>query len=211
MKRIPCCIALLGSVALLATAASSATAQEQKRPEGWITRFDRAGQADTAVLLVDMPPGWHVTSGPSGIHYDPRQTAQGNFRLEAPIFLFPDSREREAFGVFFGGRNLQGDEQAYSYFLIRGDGSFLVKRRDGSRTPVVVDWTQHDAVEPKKTEGQAKNTLAVEAGPDTVEFFVNDAKVASVPRSDLLVDGVVGLRVNHGLNLHITTLEVTRK
>jgi len=207
MNHILCSIALVAA----ATTALPAAAQEQKRPDGWITRFDRPGQADTAVLLVDMPPGWHVTSGPAGIHYDPNRTARGNFRLESEIFLFPDSREREAFGIFFGGRNLQGDDQSYSYFLIRGDGSFLVKRRDGTQTPVVVDWTPHDAILAKKAEGQAKNTLAVEAGAETVDFFVNGARVASVPRSDLQVDGVVGLRVNHRLDLHVTSLAVTTK
>ncbi|MBP1778939.1 MAG: hypothetical protein H6Q86_4950, partial [candidate division NC10 bacterium] len=32
---------------------------------------------------------------------------------------------------------------------------------------------------------------------------------ASRPRADVAVDGVVGLRVNHNLNLHVSKLEVT--
>jgi hypothetical protein len=42
-----------------------------------------------------------------------------------------------------------------------------------------------------------------------VDFMINGTKVASRPRADLAVDGVVGLRVNHNLNLHVSKLEVT--
>ena len=54
-----------------------------------------------------------------------------------------------------------------------------------------------------------KNVIAVEARGDRVRFFVNGSEVASVPRSELAVDGQVGLRVNHRLNLHVSRLEVT--
>ena len=37
---------------------------------------------------------------------------------------------------------------------------------------------------------------------------MNGAVVTSLPRADLSLDGVVGLRVNHGLNLHVTNLKV---
>lgn len=195
--------------ALLLTLALPATAQERGRPDGWISRFDRGQEG--AGMLVAMPPGWHLNPGPSGIHYHPDRTASGNFRIASESFLFPDSRPREAYGVFFGGRDLDGPNQAYSYFLVRGDGSFLVKRRDGAETSTVVEWTSHDAIVPLQSDGQAKNTLAVEAGTDAVDFFINGTKVTSVPRDRLLVNGVVGLRVNHGLNIHVTNLTVTSK
>jgi hypothetical protein len=51
--------------------------------------------------------------------------------------------------------------------------------------------------------------LAVEAGAETVRFFVNDEEVAAVPRAELDVDGIFGFRVNHRLNLHISTLAAT--
>jgi len=38
---------------------------------------------------------------------------------------------------------------------------------------------------------------------------VNGQEVATLPRADLAVDGVVGIRVNHALNLHVSRLEVT--
>jgi hypothetical protein len=136
-----------------------------------------------------MPPGWHVTSGPAGILYDPSRTAEGEYRLSAEIFLFPGER-REGFGVFFGGRELSGPDQAYTYFLIRKDGRFLVKTRSGAETAVVVPWTEHAAILPHDGgEGSVKNLLAVEAGADEVHFYVNGERVTSVPRSELADGG----------------------
>jgi hypothetical protein len=51
------------------------------------------------------------------------------------------------------------------------------------------------------------NVLTIEARGDTVRFLVNDAEVASLPRSEVPVDGVYGFRVNHALNVHVRSLE----
>lgn len=193
--------------AALVTLAAPALAQE--RPEGWRTRFDRPNANPAELEFVSMAPGWHITTGPAGIFYHPDSTATGRFRLEAEIFLFPtNGRDREAFGVFFGGRDLEGAGQAYSYFLIRNTGSYLVKRRAGAGTSDVVGWTDAPSMARQAGEDQAKNVFAVEAGAETVEFYLNGARLRSVPRSDLDVDGIVGLRVNHGLNLHVSSLTV---
>jgi len=202
----------LTAFALLALAAAGprpAHSQDLQRPPTWKVRFDRPNTPDSAIYYVDMPPGWHVTTQRvAAILYDPARTGQGNFSLESEIFLFPSERPREAYGVFFGGRDLDGTNQAYVYFLVRGDGSFLVKRRNGSNTETVVDWTQHDAVLPMGSEN-VKNVLGVHAGGDTVEFLVNGISVTSVPRAGIECNGIVGLRVNHALNLHVTSLTVT--
>jgi hypothetical protein len=201
-------ITLLG----LALAGSALSAQEQQlqRPGDWKVRFDRPGQPDTAVYFVAMPPGWHITTGPAGILYNPATVARGEFRIKATVFLFdPGQRHREAYGVLFGGRDLDGVGQSYTYFLIRDSGEFLVKRRDGDSTSTVRNWTTSDAVvRHPGGEGNVKNELIVEARADVVDFFVNGRKVVTVPRSELQVDGIVGLRVNHHLNLHVSELTV---
>jgi hypothetical protein len=40
---------------------------------------------------------------------------------------------------------------------------------------------------------------------------VNGTKVLSVPRAEVPTDGRIGFRVGKDMNLHITTLNVTRK
>jgi hypothetical protein len=197
----------LSFVALLLLA-PAALAQDLERPAHWLVRLDRAGTSESDVYFVEMPPGWHITTGPAAIFYDPARTATGSYRLSAEVYLFPGER-REGVGVFFGGRQLDGADQAYAYFLIRKDGRFLVKTRHGSETQVVVPWTEHAAIVPHEGgEDPVKNVLGVEVGSEEVLFYVNGERVTSVPRTELDCDGMVGLRVNHGLNVHVSTLAV---
>ena len=187
--------------------------EEHKRPEGWKVRFDRAGQPDTAVYFVTMTPGWHITTGPPGILYNPETTAERQFRVQSTISLFdPGRRQREAYGILFGGQNLSEPSQSYSYFMIRNTGDFLIKRRNGSGTSTVRDWAPSAAIVRQDGGAEnAKNVLVVQAGAQTVDFIINGEKVATVPRSELQVDGVVGLRVNHSLNLHVSQLTIERE
>jgi hypothetical protein len=163
------------------------------------------------VQLVTMPPGWHVTTGPAVITYDPAWQASGNFRVEAEIFLFPGER-REGYGLFIGGQNLDGAGLSYLYVLLRKDGAVLVKRREGGATETLVPWKGHPAiVQHAGQEGTAKNVLAVDVGADSVRVIVNDQPVAAVARAGLVTDGQVGLRVNHALNLHVTRVDIVKK
>ncbi|NNK62416.1 MAG: hypothetical protein HKO98_04335 [Gemmatimonadetes bacterium] len=206
-------VACVAGAVLLAPAPVLGQADELSRPAGWEVRFDRPGMGEGDMeMFVAMPPGWHITTGPSGIFWDPDLTAEGDFRIEAEIYLFDPEGRRESFGIFFGGRDLAGDAQAYTYFLIRDGGQYIVKERNGADAPTLVAWTDHDAVVSwaDREEGGANvlNTLAVESRAGTLHFFVNDVEVTSVPAGDMPVDGVVGLRVNHRLNLHVSRLEV---
>ena len=55
-------------------------------------------------VFVQMPPGWHVTTGPGVLLYPTTNgDASGNFSLEADIFLFPGD-SREEYGLFLGGQ-----------------------------------------------------------------------------------------------------------
>lgn len=197
----------------LATVIAAPLAAQDGPPAGWMSRLDRPG-ASGSLEFNNMPPGFHLTTNSAaGVFYHPDSTASGQFRFSATVFLFdPGQRHREAYGIVFGGRDLQGAEQAYTYFLIRDSGEYLIKRRHGSTTSDVVGWTATDAV--MKYPGgdeQARNTLSVVAGAENVEFYVNETMVRSVPRADLNVNGVVGFRANHGLNLHVAELKVERR
>jgi len=201
------------AIASLVLLPLAAAAQEDKLPppDGWLARADHGG--DGVEALQEMPPGWHVTTGPAGIFYDPETRADGDFRVESTVFLFDPEGRNEGFGVFIGGTDLQGDGQAYTYLLIRSDGSVSVKRRDGDETATLLEWTEHEAGVTWAARGEgaatAKNVLFVEAGGEEVVFGVNEQEVFRTARTGQHVDGVVGLRVNHGLNLHFSSLEVT--
>lgn len=205
-------VALSLTLALLAPLAAAQETEKRARPVGWQVRLDRPEQDVPAVAFWAMPPGWHITTGPACILYDPLRTAEGQYHLQAQIFLFDPGERREAFGVFFGGRNLDKDNQAYDYLLIRKDGRYLIKRREGRKTRVIRPWTEHPAI--VKYDGSsetAKNILALSVGAAKVDFFVNGQKVTTLSRSEINTDGVVGLRVNHHLNLHVSELTVERR
>jgi hypothetical protein len=169
--------------------------------------------ADTTadVYFVNMTPGWHITTGPAAVFFHPQSTAQGTYRAEAGIHLFEPGDRTEAFGLVFGGRDMDGAEISYDYFLVRKTGEFLVKRRTGSETSVLIPWTAHSAIVPfnADTDGTAFNTLAIDAGADDVVFLVNQVEVARLPRDEVHADGIVGLRINHGLNVHVSDFAVS--
>lgn len=203
---------LLAPIAALLVA-SPLLAQDLERPDGWLTRFDREGASEADVeMFVEMPPGWHVTTGPAGIFWDPANTVSGDFRAEMEVFLFDPEGRREAFGMFLGGRDLESAGQEYTYFLLRDGGEFIIKRREGANAPTVRPWTAHESILGYADRGEdasARNTLTVEARGHEVTFSVNGDAVATLSRDEVPVDGVFGFRVNHRLNLHISRLEVT--
>ncbi|HEX8319101.1 hypothetical protein [Longimicrobium sp.] len=114
-------------------------------------------------------------------------------------------RLHEGYGLVFGGTGLDAAEagQAYSYFLVRGDGSFLIKRRDAAQTPVIRDWTRHPSINRDAAGAGRANRLEVRVGADTVVFVANGAEVARVPAAELAVNGRPGIRIAHDLVLRV--------
>lgn len=200
---------ILAVLALLVPAALSG----QAWPDGWQVRPDRAGVDLSEIAFTEMAPGHHVTTGPAAIFWRADDEAGGRYRVDLEAHLFDPGGRREAFGVFFGGRNLTGDAQHYTYFLIRDGGEFLVKERDGRETSTLVQWSAHPAIRAfaDRGEGEASvaNHLSVEADDDEIRFYVNGAEVSSIARRPGTMEGIAGLRVNHELDLHISRFEIS--
>jgi hypothetical protein len=205
-------LASLAAASLAALLFVPLSLSAQGRPAGWQVRYDggehAAHGADT-LAFEDMKPGFHVTTGPAVILWHPDSTVRGDFTVQSLQHLFDTKgRDREGFGLFVGGRDLVGPSQAYTYFLIRNDGRFLIKRRTGEETPTLVPWTEHAAiVRWTAASGSSQaNTLAVRVAGETVQFLVNGQVVHSAPRSAVNPEGVFGVRVNHSVNLHVQTI-----
>lgn len=130
--------------------------------------------------------------------------------LEPPYTVTATMHKRqgriyEGYGLVFGGDPLDApeNEQAYSYFLVRGDGSFLVRRRERGNVPVLFGWTTHPAIL-RDTEAEGRpNELRVEVGTEDVVFRVNGQEVQKVPAVDLRTRGLPGIRVSHDVNLEV--------
>jgi hypothetical protein len=180
-------------------------------PPGWSIRTDE-GPA-TKVKFQPMEPGFHLTMGTAAILYRAENTAAAPAHIISVIHYFPKkaAEHHEGFGIFTGGKDLQGAGQRYTYFLVRGDGTFKIKRRDGEKTTDVVskDWTPSPAI-PKADPAKPSTEydVAVTLGKDTVTFNVNGKDVWSGPAKGLDTDGIAGIRVNHNLNVHVQSFAI---
>lgn len=193
---------------LLAASAAPLAAQDPSSPPEWMVRTDDPVGAGESIEFASMPPGWHVTTGPAAILYDPARIASGAFRVEAETYRFPGGLE-SGFGILLGGSDLTGPVPDYFAFLIDGTGKFELYHRAGEELHPVSARAAHPAVV-AWTEGTADNVLAAEVRPDSVRFFVNAQQVAAFKREPYMdFDGIVGLRVDGDVDLHVTRLDVT--
>lgn len=175
-----------------------------QHPEGWTGRADR-GEA-SGIKFVAMAPGFHVTPGASGIVYRTADKAAGNFHAIGSFTQTKAPSHPEAYGMFLAGNNLAAENQSYIYFLIRGDGKYLVKKRDGAATVNIVGWTDHESIQKQDAAGKSTNQIEIDANGPKVVFKVNGKAVYEMEAANR--GGQVGLRINHGLDLHIASFDV---
>ena len=170
-------------------------------PPGWQARFDNDGATVANVKFVHTGAGFRVTSGPAAIFFRPAEALAEPLSVRAVFSQLKATAHPEAYGLFIGGANLQAANQKYTYFLIRQDGMFLIKRRAGAATPTVTDWTAHTAVKKPGTPWTMTNEIAVTTDPRNAHFLINNVEVASVPVAGIDVRGVAGVRINHNLDV----------
>jgi hypothetical protein len=153
-----------------------------------------------------------ILTGPAGIAYHTADSVNsGNFRIDATFTQYgAPLGYREAYGVFVGGRELDGPELEYTYFLVRPTGDYLIKRRVGEITETIVDWTPHDGVMQVLAEGdEPENTMTIEAADGQINFIINSQLAHSMIVSEARPHGIAGLRANHRLDIRITGWSVT--
>lgn len=214
---------LLAGLALAAAAvAPSGEVRAQEEPEpavqgigelagGWMVRTDRPDAPLEEVGLREQPNGWRITLGPAAIFWRPENRAAESYRVRATFTQLEPPPRAEAYGLLVGGRELTGEGQEYLYFLVRRDGKFLVKRRSGRETGTLVPWTADPSVRAAGPDGRSTNTLAIETAGGEVRFLANGEVVARLERTPAVpTDGIVGIRVNHALDVAVTGFGIER-
>lgn len=187
-------------------------------PEGWQMRIDRStNPADPdktpEVQFSKMEPGFHVTTGPAAVLFNPANTASGTYTLKGTFHLMQPSGHNNYYGLMFGGNALEGERQNYLYFLIGQNGTYIVKHRAGNAaTHDVQGRTAHDAIRKPDASGKSENTLEVRVGADTIDYVINGTVVHSTPKTGMTsrTDGIWGARVNHQLDVHVTGLAIAK-
>ena len=170
---------------------------------GWWARLDDPKEGMKGLRFAPMAGGLHATTGPNIIFWDPQQTAKGAYTLKATFTVSKPPSHNVAYGLLFGGSDLAEAGQRYSYFVIREDGQFLVRRRNGAATTSVGgNWAANPAIAGRTAAGQ-KNELAVQVGGGKVVLMANGKEVANHPATALDTAGLVGLRIGHGLDVQI--------
>lgn len=181
-------------------------------PAGWSARPDEnAGIAN--VKVVPMGKGIHVTLGPAIILYRENSGGNGPFHTLATFTQTKPTTHAEGYGLFYGGQGLDGAGQKYTYFLVRQDGSYLIKQREGEKTTEITKgWVASPAVHKIEGKGSSTNLLEIDhkRDPSKVVFMVNGQAVHTLDAKATNTDGVVGMRVNHNLDLHIDGFDVHR-
>jgi hypothetical protein len=186
------------ALSVLAVPPTSLALAQSGLPEGWSVRQDRP---DRAIMFAAMGSGFHLSPGGAGIVYRAADQTGNKFHAVVTFNQTRAPTHPEAYGVFIAGNDLAADGQRYVYFIIRGDGQYSVKKREGPSASTIVPFTAHDALVKAGADGKAKNTVEVDATGDKVLLKVNGKTVYELAEANRA--GIVGLRLNHGLDVHI--------
>jgi hypothetical protein len=181
-------------------------------PAGWLVRTDDSA-AISNVKVVPMGSGIHVTLGPAIILYRAQHAGTGPFHTLGTFTQARKTTHAEGYGLFYGGQSLDGAGQKYTYFLVRQDGTYLVKRREGDKTSEITKgWVASSAVHKPDDKGGSVNKLEIDnkRDPGKVVFLVNGEAVYTLDAKATDPNGNVGLRVNHNLDLHVEGFDVHR-
>jgi hypothetical protein len=181
-------------------------------PPGWTARPDDGGPLKQ-VQFVAIEPGYHLTLGPATILYRAEDQVRGPFHALATFHQMKKPPHPEGYGLFLGGQDLSGKAQSYTYFLVRGDGAYLIKQRKGDQTSEVSKgWTASPAVKKEDRQGKTTNLLELDAkrDPSKIDFKVNGQTVYSIAATEMQLSGIVGIRANHHLDLQIEGFAIHR-
>ena len=184
-------------------------------PPGLKMRVDRSTNAEDPddrpdIKVVTAGKGFRVTGGPAGVFWMPGNTAMGNYTVKATFTLLQPSNHTNYYGLVFGGSDLEGTGQTYNYFIVAQNGMYQVKQRIGEKSPALQRPMASPAIKTPEAGGRSVNTLEVRVMGDTVSYVVNGTVVHTMPKSGVQTDGLVGVRVNHVLDVQIEGFELQK-
>ncbi|HSG07825.1 MAG TPA: hypothetical protein VLA36_05695 [Longimicrobiales bacterium] len=208
MRLLPSVLAAMLCVGCTGGGGDQPPPEEPLLPGGYRTHLD-PGRSDPGQFTVgETPEMVRFTTGPAGLAWRPQDVVEpGDVLVEGTLHVYGAPVDyREGYGVFVGGRDLESSDASYAYLMVRPSGDFTIRERRGDVTETVVDWTPHDAVQGVGVDGdEPVNTLGIQARGAEVAFTVNGAVVFRMGVSDVELQGLAGIRVNHRLDVGLTT------
>ena len=202
-------------VAVVLTVLLAIVTLDAQGTTGWKVRVDRSTSASDPdgagdVKFMAMGAGFHAINPQAAVFWKPGTNASGTYTLKGRFTLMKPSDHTNYYGLVFGGSDLEGPQQTYLYFVVAQDGTFLIKRRNGSATEDVAKEAS-PAVRRPAANGQSINELEVRVRPDSIAYNVNGTTVHTTPRTGLTAkpDGAYGFRINHRLEVQVENLGVS--
>ena len=193
---------------------------------GWMGKIDaneeKAGQKLENAKFAKSGDGFHITTGPSGVYWQPSQKASGNYTVKAtfrePKYMSLNNHPHP-YGLVIGGNDLGTATQSYLYCAAYGSGRFIVRGFGPEPFQMNGRGETHAAVNKAPATGEpVTQEIALSVNGDKVECAINGQTVASYNKSDLVgagklksTDGHVGIRLGHNTEAIVTNFTVTKK
>jgi len=207
-------------VVLLAVLAMPTTTQVQS---GWKVRADgsqsvTAPESTPKLTFTASGKGFQLAGGSPGIVFDPSHEARGVYSVRATFTLLKPSATVTDYGLFFGGKDLEGEAPTYVYFTIAHDGAFQLRHRAGTAINEI-DKSLHFAIRRPDASGKSTNTLEVQVAPTAVSYLINGAVVHATPTragtgsytEGEKAYGIAGIRIDGPVDVQVDGFEVNTK
>ena len=135
---------------------------------------------------------WSPRLPKAGCFWNPANAASGAYTVKGTFTLLKPSSHPNYYGIVFGGSDLGGAAQAYLYFMVAQDGTWLLKHRQGAATPELGRGSSAVVKRPDAT-GKSVNALEVRVLADKIDYVVNGTVVHTTPKSGVTAktDGLV--------------------
>lgn len=187
---------------------------------GWTGKADASRENGTLTIkdgkFAAEGQGFHVTTGPSALYWNPANKASGDYTVSAtfnePKFQNLNDHPHP-YGIAIAGNDLDGDNMSMLYCSAYGNGTYIVRGfgpaafQVGGRAAAA-----NPAISKAAAPGQpVTQMIAMSVKGDKVECSVNGTVVGSYAKSEVVgagklksTDGVYGLRFGHNTEVIVT-------
>lgn len=188
--------------------------------KGWQGKVDsgnRQGLAITDSKLAPEGSGMRLMTGAAALYWNPANVGKGDFSVKA---TFDEAKQAynhpHPYGVFIGGKGLDGDQPQALYCAAYRSGNFIVRGFSGGKTfGIVQKPTPNDAIAKGAPDAPVKQEVVMRVSGDKVECTVNGASVWSATKADVTgagkldsTDGITGIRVSHNSDALVSNFAV---
>ncbi len=188
--------------------------------KGWQGKVDsgnRQGLAITDSKLAPEGSGMRLMTGAAALYWNPANVGKGDFSVKATFDEAKQSYNHpHPYGVFIGGKGLDGDQPQALYCAAYRSGNYIVRGFSGGKPfGIVQKPTPNDAIAKGAADAPVKQEVVMRVSGDKVECTVNGASVWSATKADVTgagkldsTDGITGIRVSHNSDALVSNFAV---